>query len=189
MREGWISVFFKLFVPCILSTYEMKNQQMSLFQFYSYINRPLHVSGLQAHPQKNSHSCSYNHWFSGCTVRATCSVQSMRPEWYSHWTNGCMNTCVNSPEDGPVGPKHVEIHQYMNKIEIVTSVGFSFHMMNKCYMKLFIRLLRATILISLITQRRDRAQKICHLKFRAHFIIKISHSYVFHGQRIQSKLN
>jgi hypothetical protein len=31
---------------------------------------------------------------------------------------------VNSPEDGPVGPKHVEIQQYINKIEIVTSVGF-----------------------------------------------------------------
>jgi hypothetical protein len=27
-------------------------------------------------------------------------------------------------EDGPVGPKHVEIRRYMNKIEIVTSVGF-----------------------------------------------------------------
>ena len=35
-----------------------------------------------------------------------------------------MNSCVNSPEDGPVGPKHVEIRQYINKIEIVTSVGF-----------------------------------------------------------------
>ena len=35
-----------------------------------------------------------------------------------------MNSCVNSPEDGPVGPKHVEIRRYMNKIEIVTSVGF-----------------------------------------------------------------
>jgi hypothetical protein len=33
---------------------------------------------------------------------------------------------VNSPEDGPVGPKHVEIRRYMNKIEIMTSVGFSF---------------------------------------------------------------
>jgi hypothetical protein len=32
---------------------------------------------------------------------------------------------VNSPEDRPVGPKHVEISRY--KIEIVTSVGFSFH--------------------------------------------------------------
>ena len=31
---------------------------------------------------------------------------------------------MNSPEDGPVGPKHVEIRQYINKIEIVTSVGF-----------------------------------------------------------------
>ena len=35
-----------------------------------------------------------------------------------------MNSCGNSPEDGPVGPKHVEIRQYINKIEIVTSVGF-----------------------------------------------------------------
>ena len=37
-------------------------------------------------------------------------------------TNGCVNSCTNSPEDGPVGPKHVEIQQYTNKI--VTSVGF-----------------------------------------------------------------
>jgi len=36
---------------------------------------------------------------------------------------------VNSPEDGLVGPKHVEIRRYTNKIETVTSVGFSFLMM------------------------------------------------------------
>jgi hypothetical protein len=82
----------------------MKYQQMSLFQFYSYIDGSLQVSGLQAYTQENSHSCSHNHWFSDC-----------------------VNSCVNSPEDGPVGPKHVEIRRYMNKIEIVTSVGFSFH--------------------------------------------------------------
>ena len=35
---------------------------------------------------------------------------------------------MNSPEDGPVDPKHVEIRRYMNKIEIVTSVGPSFHL-------------------------------------------------------------
>jgi hypothetical protein len=93
--------------------HEMKNQQMSLFQFYSYIDGSLHVSGPQAHPQENSHSCSHNQWFSGCT-------------------NACVNSCVNSPEDGPVGPKHVEIRRYMNKIKIVTSVGFSFHMLNGC---------------------------------------------------------
>jgi hypothetical protein len=39
---------------------------------------------------------------------------------------------VSSPEDGPVSPKHVEIRQYMNEIEIVTSVGFSFHMLKRC---------------------------------------------------------
>jgi hypothetical protein len=55
-------------------------------------------------------------------------IQSTRPERYSHWTNSCVNSCVNYPEDGPVGPKHVEIRRNMNKIGIVTSVGFSFHM-------------------------------------------------------------
>jgi hypothetical protein len=63
------------------------------------------------------------------------SLQSTRPERYSHWTNGCVNSCVNSPEDGPMGPKHVEIRWYMNKIEIVTSVGFSFHMLKGCTVK------------------------------------------------------
>jgi len=39
-----------------------------------------------------------------------------------YWNNGCVNSCTNSPEDGPVGPKHVETQQYTNKI--VISVGF-----------------------------------------------------------------
>ena len=38
---------------------------------------------------------------------------------------------MNSPEDGPVGPKHVESRRYMNKIEIVTSVGFSFRIQKR----------------------------------------------------------
>jgi hypothetical protein len=42
---------------------------------------------------------------------------------------------VNSPEEGPVGPKHVEIRRYENKIEIVTSVGFSFHILKGCTVK------------------------------------------------------
>jgi hypothetical protein len=42
---------------------------------------------------------------------------------------------VNSPEDGPVGPKHVEIRRYMNKIERVTSVGFLFRMLKSCTVK------------------------------------------------------
>ena len=45
-----------------------------------------------------------------------------RTERHRNLTNGCVNSCTNSPEDGPVGPKHVEIQQYTNKI--VTSVGF-----------------------------------------------------------------
>jgi len=52
----------------------MKNQLMSLFQFYSYIDGSLHVSGPQAHLQEISQSCSHNHWFSIRTVLVACSV-------------------------------------------------------------------------------------------------------------------
>ena len=50
------------------------------------------------------------------------NIQSTRTERHRHWTNGCVNSCTNLPEDGPVGPKHVETQQYTNKI--VTSDGF-----------------------------------------------------------------
>jgi hypothetical protein len=123
IKKSILKINFRLFVPYIFSTYEIKNQQMSLSQFYSYIDRSLHVSGPQNHPQENSHSCSHNHWFSGCTVRSACSVYSVHTE-HATWTVQPLNSCVNSPEDGPVSPKHVEICRYMNKIEIVTSVGF-----------------------------------------------------------------
>ena len=58
---------------------------------------------------ENSHQDSHN-------------IQSMRTERHKYWTSGCVNSCTNSPEDGPVSPKHVEIQKYTNKI--VTSVGF-----------------------------------------------------------------
>ena len=100
-----------------------ENQLISLF--YSYIAGSLHVSGPQAHPQESSHSCSHNHWFSICTARVLCmlyNIQSTRTERHRYWSNGCVNSCTNSPEDGLVDPKHVETQQYTNKI--VTSVGF-----------------------------------------------------------------
>jgi len=53
-----------------------------------------------------------------------CCITWLRLFIVSLGTSGCVNSCENSPEDGPVGPKHVEIRQCMNKIEIVTSVGF-----------------------------------------------------------------
>jgi len=87
---------------------------MSLF--YSYIAGSLHVSSPQADLQESSYSCSHNHWFSFCAALFACYV------WHRNWTNGCVSSCTNSPEDGPVGPKHVEIQQYTNKI--ATSVGF-----------------------------------------------------------------
>jgi hypothetical protein len=77
----------------------MKNQQMSLFQFYSYIDRSLHVSGLQAHSRENSHSCSHNHWFSGCTVRAACSV-------CCGWSWWLFSTVENSHQDQPQHTEH-----------------------------------------------------------------------------------
>jgi hypothetical protein len=41
---------------------------------FIHVDGSVHVSDLQGHPQENSHSRSHNHWFSGCTVRAACSV-------------------------------------------------------------------------------------------------------------------
>ena len=109
----------------------MKNQLMSLF--YSYIAGSLHVSDPQAHPQENSHSCSHNHWFLKYPYRSGrvfCMLSTYRTRDQNGTdtarTSGCVNSCVNSPEDGPVDPKHVEIRRYMNKIETVTSVGFQF---------------------------------------------------------------
>jgi len=99
---------------------------MSLF--YLYIAGTLHVSGPHAHFQESSYSCSHNHWFSICAALFACSVccghntQNTRTELHRNWTNGCVNSCTNSPEDGRVDPKHVEIRRYTNKI--VTSVGF-----------------------------------------------------------------
>jgi hypothetical protein len=48
--------------------------------------------------------------------RALYNIQGTRPERYSQGTNGCEKSCANFPENGPVGPKHVEIRRYMNKI-------------------------------------------------------------------------
>jgi len=81
----------------------------------------------ETHLQESSYSCSHNHWFSICTALVACSVcchntQSTQPERYRYWTNGYVNSCTSCPEDGPVGPKHVETQQCTNKI--VTSVGF-----------------------------------------------------------------
>jgi hypothetical protein len=99
---------------------------MSLFQFYSYIDGSLHVSVPQAHPQENSHSCSHNHWYSGFIVWAACFVC-------------CGWSQVNSPEDGPVGPKHVEIRRCVNKIEIflgflyrASSIDLQIKVSNRC---------------------------------------------------------
>ena len=109
--------------------------------FYSYIAGSLHVSGPPAHLQESSYSCSHNHWLSFRAALLVCSVychntQSTRTERHRNWTNGRVNSCTNSPEDGPVSPKHVEIQQYTNKI--VTG-WFSFHMLFLyCCVMLFI---------------------------------------------------
>ena len=45
-----------------------------------------------------------------------------------------MNNSTNSPEDGHVGPKHVETQQYTNKI--VTSVGFHSIRINRIHFRI-----------------------------------------------------
>ena len=116
---------FKLFVPCILSTYGIKTNWCHYFNFI-YILPVLDMFRAHRPILRRVHTAVHTTIGSVSVLLWPCAlyVQSTRPEQYRHWTNGCVNSCVNSPEDGPVGPKHVEIRQYTNKIEIVTSVGF-----------------------------------------------------------------
>jgi len=105
--------YFKLFVPCIFSTYGMKTNWCHYF-----IRILLDLYMFRAHGPIFRRVRTVVHTTTGSVSVPLCS----RTEWHRYWTNGCVNSCTNSPEDGPVDPKHVEIQQYMNKI--VTSVGF-----------------------------------------------------------------
>jgi len=119
---------FKLFVPCIFSTYGMKTNWCHYF-----IRILLDLDMFRAHRPIFRRVCTAVHTTIGSvsvplclralyTEHAMLCTQSTRTELHRNWTNGCVNSCTNSPEDGPVGPKQVEIQQYTNKI--VTSVGF-----------------------------------------------------------------
>ena len=112
---------------CWASIYGIKTNWCHYFSFI-YILPDLYM--FQAHRPilRRVRTAVHTTIGSVCVLLWPCTlyvVQSTRPQQYRHWANGCVNSCVNSPEDGPVGPKHVEIRQYINKIEIVTSVGFN----------------------------------------------------------------
>jgi len=115
-------VFFKLFVPCIFSTYGIKTNWCHYF-----IRILLDLYMFRAHRPIFRRVRTAVHTTIGSVSVPLCS----RAGRHRNWTNGCVNSCTNSPEDGPVDPKHVEIQQYMNKI--VTSVGFH----SICYYWLF----------------------------------------------------
>ena len=107
-----------LFIYCWVSIYFGPTGPSS-GEFVQLFTQPLvqYLSALDA----CSVCCGLSWWL--------LSLYHDRPQHTEHasradryWTNGCLNSCTNSPEDGPVGPKHVETQQYTNKI--VTSVGF-----------------------------------------------------------------
>ena len=120
---------FKLFVPCIFSTYGMKTNWCQYF-----IRILLDLYMFRAHRTIFRRVRTAVHTTIGSVSVPLCSralyvvlhvllnIQSTLTERHRYWTNGCMNSCTKSPEDVPVGPKHVEIQQYTNKI--LTSVGF-----------------------------------------------------------------
>jgi len=113
---------FKAFLPCILSTYGIKTNWCHYLNFI-YIFPDLYMFRAHRPSLRRVHTAVHTTIGSVSVLLWPCALCT-RPEQHRHWTNGCVNSCVNSPEDGFVGPKHVEIRQYINKIEIVTSVGF-----------------------------------------------------------------
>ena len=108
---------FKLFVPCIFSTYGMKTNWCHYF-----IRILLGLYMFRAHRTIFRRVRTAVHTTIGSVSVPLCSRALYVHTDHANRTNGCVNSCTNSPEDGPVGPKHVEIQQYTNKI--VTSVGF-----------------------------------------------------------------
>ena len=102
------SLNLKLFVPCIF-LYRASFQRMEW--------KPTDVTILFVY-------C----WVSTCfgPTGSLCCHTEHASRADRHWTNGCVNSCTKSPEDGPVGPKHVETQQYTNKSDIS---WFSFHKM------------------------------------------------------------
>jgi hypothetical protein len=123
---------FKLFVPCILSTYEMK-KPTDVTILILFIYRRISTCFGPTGPSSGEFTQLFTQpLVPGITINVTMYYNigqfSYKIIKYNKLQicnlNGCVNSCVNSPEDGPVGPKHVEIRRYMNKIEIVTSVGF-----------------------------------------------------------------
>ena len=124
-----------LFPTECLSSYGIKTNWCHYFNFI-YILPDLYVFWAHRPILRRVHTAVHTTIGSVSVLLWLCA-QSTRPEQYSHWTNGCVNSCVNSPEDGPVDPKHIEIRQYINKIEIVTSVGFySIHWKDARYKRL-----------------------------------------------------
>jgi len=136
---------FKLFVPCIFSTYGMKTNWCHYF-----IRILLDLYMFRAHRPIFRRVRTTVH----TTIGSVSVPQSTRKERDRNWTNGCVSSCTNSPEDGPVGPKHVEIQQYTNKI--VTSVGFhSISMQTFIYCKV-------TLHVSGVTAPIIRSIKNCN---------------------------
>jgi hypothetical protein len=122
-----IKISFKFYAFCTVHLFNMWNERptdvtISVLFLYRRISTCFGPTGPSSGEFTQLFTQPLVQWLYR-SVRVFC-IQSTRPERYSHWTNGCVNSFVNSPKDGPVGPKHVEIGRYVNKIEIVTSVGF-----------------------------------------------------------------
>jgi hypothetical protein len=115
-----------------LGSWELRSaRRRSLLDNMHSCREMVHIGNTRKCYQCNMHNLTCNCFYLSLLYRA--SFQHVK--WK---TNRChyfnfIHTSMDfymfrAPEDGPVGPKHVEIRRYMNKIEIVTSVGFSFHM-------------------------------------------------------------
>jgi len=113
--------YFVLFVPCIFSTYGMKTNWCHYF-----IRILLDLCKFRAHRPIFRRVRTAVHTtigsYSICTALVACSVccahtfkqvTTYRTRDQNGTdtvrTNGYVHSCTNSPEDGPVGPKHVEI--------------------------------------------------------------------------------
>jgi hypothetical protein len=81
---------------------------------------------------------------------------------------------MNSPEDGPVSLKHVEIRRFMNKIEIVTSVGFFISYVEKMHCTKSLKLSQMSAVCSAFSSRLITSNISSILIIFHHFFSRIA---------------
>jgi hypothetical protein len=104
---------FKIFVLCIFSIINEKPTNVSVSNFIHIL---IYLYIFRAHwPILRRYHVAVHTTFASFFVP--------RPRRHRNCTNGCVNSYVISSEDGPVGPKYVEVRQFIIHLAVCLTTG------------------------------------------------------------------